>query len=399
MVAVAPSVPNVRPEIRALQPWLVEWRRAIHRRPELGFQEVQTAARVTQLLRQWGYQPQTGIAQTGVMAVLEGGRPGPVLALRADMDALPIQELNEVPYCSEIDGVMHACGHDGHTAILLGVAYYLAQHRHHWRGTVKLLFQPAEEGPGGAKPMIEAGVLENPPVEAIFGLHLWNDLPAGTVGVRSGPLMAASDFFSCRIQGRGGHGAKPEQTIDALVIGAQVVVALQTVVARQVNPLEPVVVTVGEFHAGSARNVIADQAYLGGTVRYFQPDLAPVLPQKLEAIVRGICTAYGAQYTWQYDYLYPPLVNDPAMADLVRAVAEQVVEPALGVVPNCQTLGGEDMAFFLQQVPGCYFFLGSANPAKGLDFPHHHPRFDFDESVLSLGVELLVRCLEQYLQR
>ncbi|MEN9208440.1 MAG: M20 family metallopeptidase [Gloeomargarita sp. GMQP_bins_120] len=390
------SLAGIRPEIQALQPRLVEWRRAFHRRPELGFREIETAARVTRLLRQWGYQPQSGIAQTGVVAVLPGGRPGPVLALRADMDALPIQELNEVPYRSEIDGVMHACGHDGHTAILLGVAHYLAQHQHDWQGTVKLIFQPAEEGPGGAKPMIEAGVLDHPRVEAIFGLHLWNDLPAGTVGVRAGPLMAASDFFRCRIQGRGGHGAKPEQTIDALVIGAQIVVALQTVVARQVSPLEPAVVTVGEFHAGSARNVIADQAYFGGTVRYFHPDLAPVLPQKLEAIVAGICHAYGARYEWSYEYLYPPLVNDPAMAELVRSVAQQVVEPDLGVVPNCQTLGGEDMAFFLQEVPGCYFFLGSANPAKGLDFPHHHPRFDFDETVLSLGVELLVRCLEQY---
>ncbi|MEN9216504.1 MAG: amidohydrolase [Gloeomargarita sp. HHBFW_bins_162] len=386
----------IRPAIQALHPQLVQWRRALHQRPELGFREVETSAQVVNLLRQWGYEPQTGIAQTGVMAVITGQKPGPVLALRADMDALPIQELNTVPYRSQIDGVMHACGHDGHTAILLGVAHYLAHHRHDLRGTVKLIFQPAEEGPGGAKPMIEAGVLDNPPVEAIFGLHLWNDLPAGSVGVRSGALMAASDFFSCQIQGRGGHGAKPQQTIDALVVAAQVVVALQTVVARQINPLEPAVVTVGELHAGHARNVIADQATFGGTVRYFNPDLAPVLRQKLEAIIQGVCQASGATYRFEYEYLYPPLVNDPAMTELVRTVAQQVVEPELGLMPDCQTLGGEDMAFFLQAVPGCYFFLGSANPLKGLDFPHHHPRFDFDEAVLSLGVELFVRCLEQY---
>lgn len=396
IVTLATSLTPIRPAIQALQPQLVQWRRTLHQRPELGFREVETAARVAELLRQWGYQPQTGIAQTGVVAVISGSRPGPVMGLRADMDALPIQELNTVPYRSQIDGVMHACGHDGHTAILLGVAHYLAHQREHLRGTVKLIFQPAEEGPGGAKPMIEAGVLENPRVEAMFGLHLWNDLPAGSVGVRSGPLMAASDFFRCQIQGRGGHGAKPQQTVDALVVAAQVVVALQSVVARQISPLEPAVVTVGEFHSGHARNVIADQATLGGTVRYFNPDLAKVIPQKLESIIQGICHAYGATYRWDYEYLYPPLVNDPAMTELVRTVAQQVVEPGLGVLPDCQTLGGEDMSFFLQEVPGCYFFLGSANPSKGLDFPHHHPRFDFDEAVLSLGVELFIRCLEQY---
>jgi len=362
-VTLATSLAPIRPAIQALQPQLVQWRRTLHQRPELGFREVETAARVVGLLRQWGYQPQTGIAQTGVVAVISGSRPGPVIGLRADMDALPIQELNTVPYRSQIDGVMHACGHDGHTAILLGVAHYLAHHREHLRGTVKLIFQPAEEGPGGAKPMIEAGVLENPRVEAMFGLHLWNDLPAGSVGVRSGPLMAASDFFRCQIQGRGGHGAKPQQTVDALVVAAQVVVALQSVVARQISPLEPAVVTVGEFHSGHARNVIADQATLGGTVRYFNPDLAKVIPQKLETIIQGICQAYGATYRWDYEYLYPPLVNDPAMTELVRTVAEQVVEPGLGILPDCQTLGGEDMSFFLQEVPGCYFFLGSANPS------------------------------------
>ncbi|APB35162.1 amidohydrolase [Gloeomargarita lithophora Alchichica-D10] len=395
-MTVTTSIAPIRPAIHALQPQLVQWRRGLHQRPELGFREVETAARVAELLRQWGYEPQTGIAHTGVMAVISGAKPGSVLGLRADMDALPIQELNTVPYRSQIAGVMHACGHDGHTAILLGVAHYLAHHREHLRGTVKLIFQPAEEGPGGAKPMIECGVLENPRVEAMFGLHLWNDLPAGAVGVRSGALMAASDFFRCHIQGRGGHGAKPQQTVDALLVAAQAVVALQSLVARQISPLEPAVVTVGELHSGHARNVIADQATFGGTVRYFNPELAGVIPQKLEAIIQGICQAYGATYQLDYEYLYPPLVNHPAMADLVRTVAQAVVEPGLGLMPDCQTLGGEDMAFFLQEVPGCYFFLGSANPLKGLDFPHHHPRFDFDEAVLSLGVELLIRCLEQY---
>ncbi|MBF2098966.1 MAG: amidohydrolase [Gloeomargaritaceae cyanobacterium C42_A2020_066] len=389
---------SLRPAVQALQTELVTWRRQFHQHPELGFREVNTAAVVTEQLRAWGYEPQTGIAQTGVVATLSSGRPGPVLALRADMDALPIQELNTVPYRSRIDGVMHACGHDGHTAILLGVARYLAAHRESFAGTVKLIFQPAEEGPGGAKPMIEAGVLEHPKVDAILGLHLWNDLPLGAVGVKSGPLMAASDFFDITIQGRGGHGAKPQQTIDALVIAAQVVTVLQTLVARQMDPLEPVVVTVGQFQAGTARNVIADNATLGGTIRYFNPALAPQLPERLETLVAGICAAQGAHYRLDYRHLYPPVINAPELAALVREVAQVVVETPSGMVPNCQTMGGEDMAFFLQEVPGCYFFLGSANPDLALTYPHHHPCFDFDETALGLGVEMFIRCIEHYCQ-
>jgi amidohydrolase len=362
----------------------------------LGFREQLTAAFVAQMLTEWQIPHQTGIAETGIVATIAGSRPGPVLAIRADMDALPIQEQNQVPYRSQYDGIMHACGHDGHTAIALGTAYYLSQHRDDFAGTVKLIFQPAEEGPGGAKPMIEAGVLQNPAVDAIIGLHLWNQLPLGTVGIRPGALMAAVELFECTIQGKGGHGAIPQQTIDAIVVGAQVVNALQTIVARNVDPIESAVVTVGEFHAGTAENVIADSARLRGTVRYYSPQFEGFFGQRIEQILQGICQAHGATYDLNYWQLYPALINDGAIAELVRSVAEQVLETPAGIVPKCQTMGGEDMSFFLQQVPGCYFFLGSANLSRGLAFPHHHPRFDFDETALGMGVELFVRCVEQF---
>lgn len=392
------NLKNVRLEIRALQPQLVDWRRQIHQKPELGFQEKITAEFISQKLQNWGIEHQVGIAQTGIVAIIKGEKsaPGKVLAIRADMDALPIQELNEVPYCSQRDGIMHACGHDGHTAIALGTAYYLHQHRQELNGTVKIIFQPAEEGPGGAKPMIAAGVLNNPNVDAIIGLHLWNNLPLGTVGVRPGALMAAVELFRCTIFGKGGHGAIPHQTVDSLVVAAQIVSALQTIVSRNINPLDSAVVTVGELHAGTAVNVIADTAKMGGTVRYFNPDLAGFFKERIEKIIAGICQSHGANYDLDYIHLYPPVINDADIAALVRSVAQEVIEIPIGVFSECQTMGGEDMSFFLQEVPGCYFFLGSANAEKKLDYPHHHPRFDFDETALPIGVEMFVRCVEKF---
>ena len=397
-LASTENLKNVRLEIRALQPQLVEWRRQIHQKPELGFQEKITAEFISQKLKNWGITHQTGIAETGIVAIIKGEKSGngKVLAIRADMDALPIQEENQVPYCSQQDGVMHACGHDGHTAIALGTAYYLNQHRQDFSGTVKIIFQPAEEGPGGAKPMIAAGVLKNPDVDAIIGLHLWNNLPLGTVGVRAGALMAAVELFRCTIFGKGGHGAIPHQTVDSVVVAAQIVNALQTIVSRNVNPIDSAVVTVGELHAGTAVNVIADTARMGGTVRYFNPDLAGFFKERIQQIIAGICQSYGASYDLDYIHLYPPVINDTGIAALVHSVAEEVVETPIGIVPECQTMGGEDMSFFLQEVPGCYFFLGSANPEKKLDYPHHHPQFDFDETALPMGVEMFVRCLEKF---
>jgi amidohydrolase len=397
MITALPKEKNkIRAEILKLQKELVTWRRQIHKYPELAFKEVKTADFVVSKLQEWSINYEANIAQTGVVATINSPFSGPVLAIRCDMDALPIQEENEVSYRSCNHGIMHACGHDGHTAIALGTAYYLSQHREDFHGVVKIIFQPAEEGPGGAKPMIEAGVLEKPKVDAIIGLHLWNNLPMGTMGVRSGPLMAAVETFSCTIFGKGGHGAIPQQTIDSVLVSAQIVNALQTIISRNINPLDSAVLTVGELHAGSGLNIIADTAKMRGTVRYFNPNLRDYFPTRMREIIGGICQSHGAKFELEYTHLYPPVINDFAIAELVKSVAEDVVETPLGIVPECQTMTGEDMSFFLQEVPGCYFFLGSANRKKGLDFPHHHPRFDFDESVLSMGVEMFVRCVEKY---
>lgn len=397
--SLSPTSPHpflIRSDIQTLHHDIVQWRRNLHQRPELGFREHLTATFIAQKLQEWGIEHQTGIATTGIVATISGDRPGPVLAIRADMDALPIQEENDIPYRSQHDGIMHACGHDGHVAIALGTACYLNHHRDRFAGTVKFIFQPAEEGPGGAKPMIAAGVLQNPTVDAIIGLHLWNNLPLGTVGVRTGALMAAVELFDCTIQGRGGHGAMPHQTVDSIVVGSQIVTALQTIVARNLDPIQAGVVTVGKFHAGNARNVIADTAHLQGTVRYFDPRLDSFFNKRIEDVIAGICQSHGATYTLDYRKLYPPVINDGAIADLVRSVAEDIIETPVGIVPDCQTMGGEDMSFFLQEVPGCYFFLGSANADRGLAYPHHHPRFNFDEAALATGVELFVRCVEQF---
>ena len=319
------SSQRIRQDIHQLQTDLVKWRRYLHQRPELGFKEKLTSEYVASLLTEWGVPHQTGIAHTGIVATLVGqgsSAPHKVLAVRADMDALPIQEENEVPYRSIHDGCMHACGHDGHTAIALGLAKYLSQHLDQLNGTVKIIFQPAEEGPGGAKPMIEEGVLKNPDVDAIIGLHVWNSMPLGTVGVKSGPLMAAVELFDCTIQGKGGHGALPHQTVDAIVVTSAIVNALQSIVARNINPIESAVVTVGQFNAGTAKNVIADSAHFSGTVRYFNPQFKSFIAKRVEEIISGICQTYGATYHLNYTHLYPPVINNTSMAELIASVAD-----------------------------------------------------------------------------
>lgn len=390
-----PLTPHLRPAVQAIQADLVAWRRQIHQFPELGFQEQQTARLVQQLLHRWGVEYQAGVAETGIVATIRGEKPGSVLAIRADMDALPIEEENDVPYRSRHDHTMHACGHDGHTAIALGTVKLLQEQRQHLQGTVKVIFQPAEEGPGGALPMIEAGVLRDPDVNAILGLHLWNNMPLGNLGVKGGASMAQADRFHLNIFGKGGHGAMPQQTVDAIVVGSEIVMALQTIVSRNVDPLKSAVVSVGRFRAGDTFNVIAPHAEIVGTVRCFDPDMAELIPRRLEQIVTGLCQAHGATYQLDYHRGYPPVLSDPGMAQLVANVARHVLGSEAQIVPET-TMGGEDMSYFLQAVPGCYFFLGSANAEKGLNYPHHHPRFDFDEAALGIGVEIFLRCVEEY---
>jgi amidohydrolase len=401
MPTLAPPInpaldPTLRPEVQALAPDLVTWRRHLHQYPELGFQEAKTSAYIQFLLTQWGVEFRSEVAKTGIVATIRGHQDGPTLAIRADMDALPIEEENEVDYRSSHPQRMHACGHDGHTAIALGTVKLLHQQRQALKGTVKVIFQPAEEGPGGAKPMIEQGVLRDPDVEAIIGLHLWNQMSVGTIGVKSGPSMAFADRFEVIVHGVGGHGALPHQTVDSIVVGSQIVSALQTVVSRSVDPMQPAVLSIGRFRAGDAFNVIAPKAEIGGTIRSFDPAVADLIPQRIEQIVAGICQAHGARYDFNYIRYYPAVMNDGRMAHLVETAARQVLGSAGTITPE-MTMGGEDMSFFLREIPGCYFFLGSANPDKGLNYPHHHPRFDFDETALPIGVEIFLRCVEDFM--
>ena len=384
------------PEVSRLAPTLSATRRALHEHPELGFHEVRTAALVAERLRGLGLEVQAEVATTGVVGLLRGTRPGRTLLLRADMDCLPVQEATGAPYASRVPGQMHACGHDGHVAMLLGAAEVLAGRRERLAGAVKLVFQPAEEGPGGARPMIEAGVLEGPRVDAAFGLHLLNDFPVGTVALRPGPLMAATDRITIQVRGRGGHGAAPHQAVDSVLVAAHVVTALQAIASREVAPTTPVVVTVGTIHGGFRYNVIAPEVELTGTVRSFDAALRQALPGRIERIARGVAAAFGAEAEVRYELGYPATLNDPGMTSLVRAVAATVVGDA-GLVAMEPLMGGEDMSYFLEAVPGCYAFIGSANPARGLDHPHHSPRFDFDEAALPIGVQVLVRTAERFL--
>jgi amidohydrolase len=370
-------------------------RRDFHRHPELGFKEVRTAGIIARELSALGLEVTTGVAQTGVVAVLEGAQPGPVVLARFDMDALPIQEANLTDYVSETSGVMHACGHDGHVAVGLTVARMLAAQRGNLRGVVKFIFQPAEEGMGGAERMIDAGVLENPRVDTALALHLWNERPVGWVGVTSGPLMAGADVFSARIEGRGGHGAIPHEAIDPLTAAAQIVTALQTIVSRNTSPLDTAVVSVCRLHAGDAFNVIPQSAELGGTFRTYDSQVRARLVERFEAIVQGIASAMGCEATTQIQRLTPAVMNDPLVTARVFDSVTRLGE--LNVEAGFRSMVSEDMAFLLEKVPGCYMMVGSANPEKGLAFGHHHPRFDFDEDALPNAAAVMAAAVMEML--
>jgi amidohydrolase len=377
----------------ALEPELVATRRDLHRHPELGFEETRTAGVVVDRLGELGIDVRTGVAKTGVVGILRGDGPRTVL-LRADMDALPIQEENTHDFRSTVPGRMHACGHDGHTAILLGVARLFAEEPP--AGTVVLAFQPAEERPGGAKPMIEAGVLDDPHVDAALGLHLWSNLPVGTVGLNPGALMAGADEFRLTVTGRGGHAALPHQAIDAVVVASHIVVALQTLVSRETSPLESAVVTVGSIHGGTTFNVIAASAVLEGTVRAFDDARRQSLRDRISALAKGMAGAMGAEVTLEWTPHYPATVNDPIMAALVAREAAAVLGEG-NVFQDIRTMGAEDMSFFLRAVPGCFFFVGAANRERGITAPHHCPSFDIDEAALPIGAEILSRAARSYL--
>ena len=397
---MAATAPSLHADVDEIVPGLVADRRYLHQHPELGLQEHETARFVAERLRALGVEEiRTGIGATGVTGLIRGaaGEGNRVVALRADMDALPIAEENDVDYRSQHAGVMHACGHDAHVTILLGTARMLSEMRERFAGTVKLIFQPGEEGLGGAKAMIADGALENPKPDAIFGLHVWQDFDLGIVAARPGTAMVGADAFTIAVQGQGGHGALPHRCIDPIAVGAQVVVALQMIVGREVDPTLPGVVTVGSFHAGKASNVIPDTAELSGTIRTVTEGQRDEMRARVREIAEGVAATMRARAEIAFDeHSAPPVVNDPALTQVVRAAAAEVVGPE-GSIDGPLMVVSEDMAEFLNRVPGCFFFVGSRNAERGLTWGHHHPRFDIDEAALAIGVETMTRTVLRYL--
>jgi len=366
---------------------IIKLRRDLHMIPEPAYTEKKTSAYVAENLRKQGLEVQTGIAQTGVVGLMKMGGPGKTLMIRSDIDALYVNEATGLSFASTHDGAMHACGHDAHMSMVLGAAIILNKVKDKLNGNIKFLFQPAEEGPGGAKPMIEAGVMENPDVDFSVGCHVWPALPENTIGVKAGSLMAAMDRFDIKIVGSGGHGAMPHLCVDALEVGTQVINALQRIVSRHMNPLTPTVVTVGSFQAGTTFNVIPGEAEMCGTTRTFDRDIWDSWPKRMEQIVSGVCRSMGADYELKYTQGYPPLFNDESMAAVVRKCATDVVGEERVVEPE-RTMGGEDMAFYLEKSKGCFFFLGVGREGCA---PLHNPKFDFNEDVLLTGVETYCR--------
>jgi amidohydrolase len=362
-------------------------RRDLHQHPELGFEERRTAALVAMRLRDLGYEVTEGIGITGVVGVMRGTRPGKTIMLRADMDALPIDEENAVAYASQTRGTMHACGHDGHVAMLLGAATLISRRRDELAGTIVLCFQPAEEGRGGAKAMVEDGVLERFGVERAYGLHLASAFPTGIVGLREGPFYASSDSIEITIEGAGGHGAAPHLSVDPIYVAGAFIVAVQQVVARQIDPLAPAVVTIGAVHAGTTHNVIPSRATLLGTVRAFEADVRAKMAERIERVLRGVCESSGATYKFEYIRRYPVTSNDAEQTRYVRALAQREIGERR-VMEAPKLMGAEDFSFFAERVPACFYSIGcNGGPASA--FPHHHAKFDIDERALTTGVRMM----------
>lgn len=374
---------------------VVAWRRHLHRNPELSFHEERTSQFVADTLAGFGGIEVSRPTKTSVMGRLVGERPGRVLALRADMDALPIQEANTHDFVSQTAGVMHACGHDGHTSMLLGAARILAERRGWLSGEVRFLFQHAEEiYPGGADDMVRAGVLDG--ADMVLGAHLWLQLPVGTVAVRVGPLMAGNDTFRIGIHGAGGHAAIPQQTVDSIAVAAQVITNLQHIVSRNVDPISSAVVTVTRIVGGTTTNVIPGTVDLAGTVRTLDPELREKMPELMRRIVSGVTAAHGARYTLEYERNYHPVVNDAqATALLRRAVTRALGEGTL--TEATPTMGAEDFSAYQLHTPGAFFFIGARNDERGIVHPHHHERFDLDERALDHGTRIFTAAALEFL--
>ncbi|NJE46331.1 amidohydrolase [Thermococcus sp. GR7] len=368
---------------------IIAWRRDFHMHPELKYEEERTSRVVEEHLREWGYK----IKRVGTGIIADIGDGEKTIALRADMDALAVQEENDVPYRSKIPGKMHACGHDAHTAMLLGAAKIIAEHADELGGKVRLIFQPAEEGGNGALKMIEGGALDG--VDAIFGFHVWMDLPSGIIGIRDGPFLAGAGFFEAKVIGKGGHGASPHEAIDPIPIAAETVLALQTIVSRNVNPIETGVVSVTAINGGTTFNVIPEEVTLKGTFRYYKPEVGEMIKKRMAEIIEGVAKTHGARAEFSINDLVPPTINDKAMADFARKVAEKY---RLRHGDVAMSMGAEDFAYYLQRVPGAFLALGIRNEGKGIVHPHHHPKFDVDEDVLHLGTAMEVALAFEFLR-
>ena len=381
---------NIRTEIKKIENMIIDWRRDFHQYPELSFKEHRTGDVIANELRSMGLEPKINVGKTGVTADLEFG-DGPTIGLRADMDALPIQETSGLSFSSKNDGVMHDFGHDGHMAMLLGAAKVLTQKVDQYNGTVRFIFQPAEEGEGGARYMIEDGCLEG--LDEIYGIHVWNYQPVGEVGVKDGPVLAAADMFDIKIKGIGGHGAAPQGTVDSIVIASHLVQALQTIVSRNTNPLESTVISVGKINGGHNFNIIADEVSLSGTARAYTEENRSLIKTRMKEIIQGIEKTYNAQITFDYKDGYPPTINHTEPAEKVLKAAKQVVGSKAGM--PYLSMGGEDFAYYLKDKPGCFFFVGSAPNEKELfETPHHCSHFNMDERALLVGPSIYLNLLD-----
>ncbi len=385
---------DFRHEASTLYDDMVRVRRDLHRHPELGFQETRTAGIVAETLNGLGLEAQTGVGQTGVVGLLEGTRPGPTVLLRFDMDALPIQEESDHPYVSTNPGVMHACGHDGHVAMGLGLARLFARRQREMAGSLKFLFQPAEEGLGGALAVMADGALVDPRPDVALAMHLWSPVPLGKARVIEGPAMASSSVFTITVEGKGGHGAAPHLAIDPIVAAAQIVIALQSIVSRNTNPHDSIVVSIGEFSAGTTFNVIPERAVLKGTVRSYDKASHRMAYRRILEMATNMATAFGCRATMETVAIVSAVVNAPGPTSVVRAAAEHILGG--DNILEHRTMAAEDMGYILEEIPGCYFFVGCSNGNPATQYAHHHPRFDFDERAMIDGVAIMAQAAAFY---
>ena len=388
---------NINSEILKISDDIIQIRRDFHKYPELSFQEKRTSKIVAEKLESWGIEVKRNIGKTGVVGFLKGKNKGPTIALRADMDALPIQEISNTPYKSVNDGVMHACGHDAHISILLGAAKVLSEMKKNIHGEVRFIFQPAEEGFGGAKYMIEDGAIDG--VDEIYGLHVWNYQQSGTIGLKPGPVMAAADKVTIKIRGKGGHGAAPQGTIDAIIIASNLIQNLQTIVSRNTNPLDSTVLTIGKINGGYNFNIIADEVILKGTTRAYTEENRSLIKSRMEEIIEGTEKMFGGKIDLNYEVGYPPVINNEIITKNVKDAAIDIVGDK-NVSSPYLSMGGEDFSYFSNKIPGCFFFLGSApKNRKPLTTPHHCSHFDIDEGSMLIGSSIFIKIIENLLMR